>query len=124
MEKWNDEEDRGWRVEYLDDNEKQPIVLVDSHQYDDNGRFTSKKYKRPSPCHFFVQMNEVADKMVMVALHRNLHHPMSKVPTPENINYPPGGFRFNFTIDGKTIDGDTPLAIRKRGHQTFLDRAM
>ena len=69
-------------------------------------------------------MNEVADKMVMVALHKELHHPMSKVPTPENINYPPGGFRFTFTIDGKMIDGDTPLAIRKRGHQTFLDRAM
>jgi hypothetical protein len=69
-------------------------------------------------------MNEVADKMVMVALHKDLHHPLSKVPTPEDINYPPGGFQFSFTIVWKMIDGDTPLAIRRRGHQTLLDRAM
>ena len=124
MKKWMDDEDRQWRLEYLDNNDKQPIVLVDSHQFDDQGGFTSKKYKVPSPCRFFVKMNEVADKMVMVALRKDLHHPLSKVPTPEDINYPPGVFRFNFTIDGKTIDGDTPLAIRRRGHQTLQDRAM
>ena len=95
----------------MDSNEKQPIVLVDSHQFDDQGRFISKKYKVPSPCRFFVKMNEVADKMVMIALHKDLHHPLSKVPTLEDINYPPRGFRFYFTNDGRMIDGDTPLAI-------------
>jgi hypothetical protein len=124
MGKWVEDEEIQWRREYLDENERQPIVLVDSHQYDDHGRFVSKKYKKPSPCRFFVKMNEVADKMVMMALHEKFNNPMSKVSTPEDINYPPGGFRFNITIDGNTVDGDTPLAIRKRGHQTFLNRAM
>ena len=115
MKKWVEDEDRKWRKEYLDINEKQPIVLVDSHQYDDHGRFMSNKYKRPSPCHFFVKMNEVADKMVMVALHKTLNNPMSKVPTPEDINYPPGGFRFNFTVDGKNIErgGIKPFWIER-----------
>jgi hypothetical protein len=69
-------------------------------------------------------MNEVADKMVMVALHKHLGHPMSQVTSPQDISFPPGGFRFFFVVEGKAIDGDTPLTVRRRGLSTLRDRAM
>ena len=111
-------------MDYFDPNQQQPIVLVDSHQYNDKGQFVSKIYKSPSHCKFFVKMNEVADKMVMVALHTHLGHPMLHVPSPQDITLPPGGFRFFFVVEGKAIDGDTPLTVRRRGLSTLRDRAM
>ena len=124
LRSWVEDETRKWRMDYFDDNQKQPIVLVDSHQYNDEGKFSSTTYKSPSPCRFFVRMNEVADKMVMVTLHKHLEHPLAHVESPADICYPPGGFRFWFSIEGKAIDGDTPLTVRRRGQQTFRDRAM
>jgi hypothetical protein len=43
---------------------------------------------------------------------------------PEDILHPPHAFRFSYSVEGKTIDGDTPLTVRKRGQQTFKIRAM
>ena len=125
MEKWAIDEENQWRLDYFDaKGMKQALVLVDSHQYDDKGNFVSKQYKSPSPCTLMVKINEAADKAVMIALHPHLNSPLGLMESPQDVLYPPGAFRFSYSVDGKSIDGDTPRTIRKLGHDTFRFRAM
>ena len=125
METWAVDEDNQWRIDYFDaKGKKQALVLVDSHQFDDKGNFVSKLYKTPSPCPLLVKINEAADKAVMIALHPHLKSPLGLMESPQDILYPPGSFRFSYSVDGKSIDGDTPRTIRKLGHDAFRYRAM
>jgi hypothetical protein len=60
----------------------------------------------------------------MIALHPHLNSPLGLMESPQDVLYPPGAFRFSYSVDGKSIDGDTPRTIRKLGHDTFRCRAM
>jgi hypothetical protein len=82
-----------WPTTYRDDKAtKNPILLVDSHQLEDNGRL-SGRYKQVTPCEAFVSANELADKICSVTLGLEKEEQgnliLSTLETPSDIRYPP-----------------------------------
>ena len=101
-----------WPKIYRDRDTRHPIFLVDSHQMEDQGKLTKKRYKELVPCKAFVTANELADKVCMVALGVEKGNLALKcLPTPEDIRYPPDTLRFIFSHLGKTCNGETPTTI-------------
>ena len=97
---------------------------ADSHQVDNRGRLTRKRYKTLVPSRALVESNELSDKLCMMALGKedgNLA--LATIPTPPDIRFPPSTLRFTFSHLGNTCNGDTPSTIERQVKYTLIRSA-
>ena len=109
---------------YRDINATHPILLINSHQVDDGGRLTKKRYKTLVPARALVESNEFADKMCMMALGVDTGNlALATIPTLATIRYPPNTLRFTFSHLCCTCYGDTPTTIERQVRRTLIRAA-